>query len=139
MKVLGLLLGCLFTTIIATAQEGEGININVTIENITSNEGKVLVSLHSVDTFMKTPGIKSLESSIENGKVSFTFENVPSGTYAIMAIHDANENGTIDFEASGMPKESYGVSGNDMSFGPPTFTGAKFEVTDAELDFDIRF
>lgn len=139
MKVLGLLIGCLFTTIIATAQESEGINIIVTIENITSNEGKVLIGLHSENTFMKAPGIKSLESSIENGKVSVTFENVPSGTYAIMALHDANDNGTMDFEASGMPKESYGMSGNDMSFGPPTFTGAKFEVADTDLDFDIRF
>ncbi len=139
MKVLVLIIGCLFTGLIATAQENSGVNINISIDNVSSNEGKVILSLHSIDTFMKAPGIQTLESTIENGKVSFTFKNVPAGTYAIMALHDVNENGAMDFEDSGMPKESYGMSGNDMSFGPPTFSGAKFEVTDTELDFDIRF
>lgn len=139
MKILGLIMGCLFTGLIATAQENSGVNINVSIDNVSSSEGKVILSLHSIDTFMKAPGILNLESTIENGKVSVTFKNVPAGTYAIMALHDANENGAMDYEDSGMPKESYGTSGNDISFGPPTFSGAKFEVTDTELDFDIRF
>ena len=117
----------------------KGVDITVTIENVTSDEGKVLISLHTADTFMKGEGIDSQESTIKDGKVSFTFKNVAPGSYALMALHDANDNKQMDFEANGMPKESYGMSGNDMSFGPPTFDGAKFEVKGEDLSFDIRF
>ncbi|PWL38428.1 hypothetical protein DKG77_09175 [Flagellimonas aquimarina] len=139
MKTVTLTLVFLLVSLLSNAQETTGANIVVAINNITSNEGKVMVSLHTIDTFMKGPGIQNLESSIENGTVSFTFENVPQGTYAIMALHDANENQRMDFEENGMPKESFGLSGNDMSIGPPTFSTAKFEANGKDLEFEIRF
>ncbi|WP_338038982.1 hypothetical protein [Maribacter litopenaei] len=37
-----------------------------------------------------------------------------------------------------MPKESYATSG-EMSFGLPSFEGSKFEVTDIDLEFRVRF
>ena len=45
----------------------------------------------------------------------------------------------MDYQEGGMPKESYGMSGNDMSFGPPNFEMAKFEVNGEDLEFNIRF
>lgn len=125
-------------TSLGYAQE-KGVDITVTINNVTSDDGKVLISLHTADTFMKGAGIANLESEIKDGTVSFTFKDVAPGSYALMAMHDANDNKQMDFETNGMPKESYGMSGNDMSFGPPTFDGAKFEVKSENLNFDIRF
>ncbi|MEO9511510.1 MAG: DUF2141 domain-containing protein [Flavobacteriaceae bacterium] len=139
MKTLTLALTFLLVNFSSIAQETTGINIKVSISNVTSNEGKVMVGLHTADTFMKGPGMQNLESAIENGTVSFTFKDIAPGTYAIMALHDANENSRMDFEANGMPKESYGLSGNDMSFGPPSFSNAKFEVKEKDLEFEIRF
>lgn len=127
------------TSLLTLAQEKTGITIEVSIDNVTSNEGKVVASLHTPDTFMKGPGVQNAQSTIKDGKVSLTFENVVPGTYAIMAMHDANENNRMDYESNGMPKESYGTSGNDMSFGPPNFESAKFEVGEEDLTFDIRF
>ena len=139
MKTVTLALSFLFVSLIAMAQESTGAQITVTIDNITNDEGKVLAGLHTAETFMKGPGIQNLESKIENGKVVLTFTNVAPGTYAIMVLHDANENNRMDYEANGMPKESYGMSGNDMSFGPPSFTASKFEVGDKDLELSIRF
>ncbi|UII79055.1 DUF2141 domain-containing protein [Flagellimonas sp. CMM7] len=139
MKTVTLTLTFLLVSFLSNAQETTDVNIKVAINNITSNEGKVMVSLHTADTFMKGPGIQNLESTIENGAVSLTFENVPQGTYAIMALHDVNENSRMDFEENGMPKESYGMSGNDMSYGPPNFSAAKFETKGEDLEFEIRF
>ncbi|MBR9855389.1 MAG: DUF2141 domain-containing protein [Algicola sp.] len=139
MKTVTLALSFFFVSLVAMAQEKNGINITVTIDNITSDEGKVLIGLHTADTFMKGPGVQNLQSSIENGKVTLKFTNVEPGNYAIMALHDANENNRMDFEANGMPKESYGMSGNDMAIGPPTFDGAKFQVADEDIEFTIRF
>lgn len=140
MKNLITLLSLLLITSLATAQENEkGIDITVVVENIQSNDGKVLFSLHTSETFMKGPGIQNTASKIEDGKVKITFTNVPEGIYAVMVLHDANNNNRMDFEPNGMPKESYGISNNDMSFGPPQFETAKFEVKNTNLNLNIKF
>jgi uncharacterized protein (DUF2141 family) len=56
-----------------------------------------------------------------------------------MAIHDENENNAMDFDPSGMPIESYGMSNNPLSYGPPNFTEAKFELKEEDLELAIRF
>ena len=56
-----------------------------------------------------------------------------------MVLHDENGNKRMDFESNGLPKESYGSSGNDMSMGPPSFEGSKFEITDTDKEITIRF
>lgn len=119
-----------------TASNGQ--NITVTIQNIKNDKGSILLGLHNEDTFMKGPGIKNLKSKIENGKVTVTFEDVEAGTYAILVMHDENNNNRMDFE-NGMPLESYGMSNNPMSYGPPQYQDAKFEVIDKDLKFNIRF
>lgn len=121
------------------AQGTKGITITVTIDNVKNNNGHVLLGLHSEETFMKGQGIQRAKSEIKDGKIMATFTDVPSGTYAIMALHDANDNERMDFEPSGMPSESYGMSKNPMSYGPPQFEEAKFEVSNKDLEFNIRF
>ena len=116
-----------------------GITITVTVENIKSNEGKVLIGLHNSETFMRADGLDNVESTIENNKATLVFKNVKPGEYALLAMHDENENYMMDFEASGMPKESFGLSNNPVSFGPPQFNEAKFAVNDKDLNFTIRF
>lgn len=138
MKTLGLILGVLFTSLLS-AQNTEGITVTVTVENVMSDSGKIMTSLHSAATFMKGAGIVDLEEAAKKGAVTFTFENVKPGSYAIMVLHDANNNQRMDFETNGMPKESYGMSGNDMTMGPPSFDGAKFEITNADKEISIRF
>lgn len=138
MKTIVLIFSLLLSPLFASAQETTS-TIKVTIDNVTSDEGKVVVALHTSETFLRGNGIMNQESTIENGKVSFVFENVPAGTYAIMALHDVNENNRMDFEDSGMPKESYGMSGNEMAMGPPTFDMAKFDANGEDLEFNIRF
>jgi len=121
-----------------TKTTSNGQNITVTIKNIKNNKGSVLLGLHTEDTFMKGAGVKNLTSKIENGQVTLTFTNVKAGTYAIMVMHDENDNKRMDFE-NGMPLESYGMSNNPMSYGPPQYSDAKFEVTDKDLEFNIIF
>lgn len=121
-----------------TKTTSNGQNITVTIKNIKNNKGSVLLGLHTENTFMKGAGVKNLTSKIENGQVTVTFTNVEAGTYAIMVMHDENDNKRMDFE-NGMPLESYGMSNNPMSYGPPKYSDAKFEVTDKDLEFNIRF
>ena len=127
------------TTVFGFSQEVEGVNITVTIDNVTSDKGKVLMSLHTSETFMKCNGIKDAETKIKDGKVTITFENVLPGEYAILAMHDANDNKRMDFQENGMPTESFGISNNVMAMGPPQYDDAKFKVENKNLEIKIRF
>lgn len=138
MKNLVLTLVLAFSTLFSFAQD-EGITITVTVDNVTNDKGKVLMSLHTSETFMKGKGIKDAETTIENGKVTITFENVLPGDYAILALHDENDNKRMDYEDNGMPKESFGMSNNVMIMGPPQYEDAKFKVANEDLDLNIRF
>ncbi|NRB58640.1 MAG: DUF2141 domain-containing protein [Winogradskyella sp.] len=141
MKHLFLTIALVFSSLISFAQDStaSSVTITVTIDNVKNDNGKVVMALHTSETFMKGKGIKNVETEIKDGKVTVTFEDVLPGEYAIMALHDENENNRMDFEQNGMPKESYGMSNNNMSFGPPSYDDAKFEVANENLDLNIRF
>ncbi len=114
----------------------EGTTIRVTV-TLNGTGGNVLFSLHNESTFMKIP-LAGLSSDINDGKAIVTFTNVIPGIYGIMVVHDKNDNKQMDFESNGMPLEDYGMSNNVMSFGPPQWNDAKFEVTDTPLEIEIR-
>ncbi len=139
MKTLALILTLLISNFVSQAQEKtEGITITVTVPNVTSSEGEVIFGLYNEDTFMKAVPLQGEKSYIENGIAKITFKNVPKGVFAISCFHDKNGNYRMDFEENGMPKESYGVSNNTMSYGPPMWSDAKFEVGTEDLNFEIR-
>jgi uncharacterized protein (DUF2141 family) len=67
--------------------------------------------------------------SIQNKKASCTFPDLPAGTYAVAAYHDANRNRKMDTNFLGIPLEAYGFSqGARGTMGPPDFKSAMLEV-----------
>lgn len=128
-------------TLIAFSQNETNIktfNVTVSVQKTANDKGEIYYSLFNKETFLKVPQTK-LNSKIVNGKSTVTFKNVPVGTYAVVCFHDSNDNKKMDFNANGMPAEDYGTTNNIMSFGPPQFVNAKFEVKDKDLNFDIKF
>lgn len=114
-------------------------NLTVKVDNVLSEEGNIIVALHSEETFMKSQQLQFHSVKANKEGIEVTFENVEPGIYAVMVLHDQNENGRMDYHASGMPKEYYGISNNPMSFGPPNFNDAKFELSDQDKSITIRF
>ncbi len=139
MKTLVLFLTLTAINFVTTAQDSKGINITVTVPNVSSSDGAVLFGLYNETTFMKAAPIQSAKGEIVDGVAKITFANVPAGEYGISCVHDANGNERMDFEENGMPKESYGVSNNNMSYGPPMWSDAKFEVGNEDMEIEIRF
>ncbi|MGB5377119.1 DUF2141 domain-containing protein [Muriicola sp.] len=121
------------------AQEAAGVNVQVTLENVLKEGGEILAALHTANTFMKANGIDNVTVEAKKGSLSFVFKDVKPGSYAVMVMHDVNSNKNMDFDSNGLPTESYGMSGNEMVMGPPTFEAAKFEVADKDLELNIRF
>ncbi|MBC9796579.1 DUF2141 domain-containing protein [Sinomicrobium weinanense] len=139
MKTFTLLFCTLLCSFALQAQEDQGRDITVSIVNLSNNEGQVLIALHDENTFMKGRGVRDTVITSLDKAPRATFKNVPEGEYAILAMHDKNKNYRMDFDTGGMPQEDYGMSGNNMSYGPPTFDIARFTVKDEDLNFDIRF
>jgi|TARA_R110002094_G_scaffold202532_1_gene173687 uncharacterized protein (DUF2141 family) len=121
----------------ATNVTAEGTTITVTVP-VSSADGTIIAALYDENTFMKAAPLQGVESKIENGVATLTFTNVASGSYGITLFHDKNGNKIMDFEANGMPKEMYGVSNNIMSYGPPQWNDAKFEVASEPISMEIR-
>ena len=138
MKTIAILFS-LFLCQIAFAQTESG-NITVSVENLSSEEGKVYFALFNEDNFLQKAPIQGEVSEIKDGVAQITFSDVPSGTYAITAYHDKNGNKQMDFESNGMPKENYGVSNNQMNlYGPPLWEDAKFEFDGSEKALQLQF
>jgi uncharacterized protein (DUF2141 family) len=109
------------------------------LENVLKDEGDILAALHTQDTFMKGPGIANYKSEAHKGQMTFTFKNVTPGTYGVSVLHDLNRNQQMDYQSNGMPTEPYGMSGNEMHMGPPSFETVRFEVGSEDQDISIRF
>ena len=84
MRIAALILGLVLTSFLSNAQEKDGVTLTVTIENVLSNEGKIIGALHTEGTFMKGAGIATEVVDAEKGEVTLTFTNVEPGTFAIM-------------------------------------------------------
>ncbi len=121
-----------------TVQKSDLISIKVSVNNITSNNGKVLFAIYNQKGFLVKP-IAKLTATITDKKASVVFKDVSKGVYSIISYHDKNENNNMDFSPNGMPLEDYGATNNNLSFGPPQFSTSKFEVKDKDLTFEIKF
>ena len=120
----------LLTLIIVTpifGQENPTQTLTVLIENVPSNQGKILLSIHSKENFMSRQTVASKEKVATQGEMQFQFSELPKGIYAIMLLHDANGNYRMDFKEDGRPKEAYATSGIKKLYGPPSFKDSSIE------------
>ena len=106
-----------------------GAQLEVDVERLRSNEGLIHVCVtREADYF---PDCDEDPAAIRRSfradtTRSVRFENLPSGGYAITILHDENANDRLD-RFAGIPREGIGFSRNPrFSFGPPTFSAARF-------------
>lgn len=137
-----LLSGCASTTSTSVNPvAGELVDITVTVNNIESSDGNLLIYLHdnaesyySDDDFSEE-NIKYFKKVVVKPTMPSTqviVSGVPAGKYAVSIVHDEDQDGTLDrmiFPFLGMPSEPYGLSNNAYS---PLSKGA-FEDALVEL------
>ena len=117
---------------------------NVKGEISFPKKGAIMISLLTKEEFEsnKDPQFKSIvevdTEDLKKGKTSFSFTNVPEGTYGISCFQDLNGNKTLDKGAFG-PVEPWGMyRPSRPAFRAPTFEEIAFKVeqdiTDIELE-----
>lgn len=122
------------------AQAQQTATLNVTVTNIETFEGHVLVNLHNAATSFPGNGegvVRQASVKADGPEVTFRYEDVPYGTYAISAFHDVDDNKEIN-RFLGIPNEPYGAS-NDArgTFGPPKYEDAAFKVDAPEISLSF--
>jgi uncharacterized protein (DUF2141 family) len=115
------------------AQMGE---ITVTVTEIENKNGNIVIGLYNNDSDFPTVGKEYKGAHVkpsESEKLTYTFNNIPAGKYAVAVWHDENKNKKTDKNFLGLPKEKYGFSKNVYgTFGPPDFDEVSFKVDNGE-------
>jgi len=65
--------------------------ITVNIDGINSTKGKIEIGLYDKKENFMVHSFKGVSLSPSKSGVTYTFDNVPSGTYAIAIWHDEDE------------------------------------------------
>ncbi|MEM8769374.1 MAG: DUF2141 domain-containing protein [Pseudomonadota bacterium] len=107
--------------------------LRVTIDNITSDQGELLVAIVASEAAFNGSGTPTLSVKLppREERLFFSTNALPRGTYGIRVMHDENGNGEMDSNLVGMPTEGWGFSNNAMgNFGPPGWQDVRFELTD---------
>jgi uncharacterized protein (DUF2141 family) len=110
--------------------------ISVVVENVKTDTGTVNIGLCDKGLSRETcPFDKEVRASA--GFVEATFDNIPPGTYAVVAYHDANGNGQFD-RILGVPREPYALSGEAGQKMVPSFEDAALPIRTGENAVVIR-
>lgn len=115
-------------TFVCQAQHG---TVVLTIDGIQLKKGGELsAGIFKKETFPKVrQQFIGKEVSVNAGTMTIVFENVPEGMYAVAVFQDIDANKDLKTNFVGLPQEPIGFSQDArISFGPPSFEDAKFEV-----------
>ena len=108
--------------------EGEPRSVRITVLNVSSNEGSVLINLFLTEDGFPYDNNKAFFAKAipaVEGQVHATVVDVPPGLFAISAFHDADDDRELTTGLLGIPVEDYGFSNSARdTFGPPSFSEA---------------
>ncbi|MBD2093031.1 DUF2141 domain-containing protein [Microcoleus sp. FACHB-1515] len=145
MKRIGL--GILLLSAIALPANAQlTANLTLQINGIEGQEGNVCLKLF--DAAQGFPNDN--ESAIARTCVpittaaqpfTYSFANLPAGSYAVAVYHDRNSNEVLDRGAFGMPLEGYGFSNDAPAVtGPARFQDAVFLLAGAQsIEIQMRY
>ncbi len=125
----GVALALVAPLLAAAVAHAEPSVLEVTVSEVRSNAGRVLVAICDRATFLQENCRYRGSAPAIAGSVVIRVTGVPPGTYAAQAYQDENDNRKIDRNFFGIPTEGIGFS-NDarMRFGPPSFADAAFTL-----------
>ena len=134
----------LFVFLLTASVAGAQGSIVARLVNLRNDKGVCRVCVFDrAEAFKGTGGapLQCLVVPVTQGKAEAVFSNLPAGSYALFAFHDANNNGKFDTNFLGIPKEGYGASRNNLPFAAaPDFESNKVTLAaNTVLQLTIRF
>jgi len=120
----------------------EGVDLTGTlvahVRGLVSGDGNLrFVLFDSKENFLKQP-VRAEVVEIKDQQGTWSIEELPYGTYAVLVHHDINTSGTMERHWYGKPKEPTGASNDAPArFGPPKFKSAKFLLESPTLTLTV--
>jgi len=113
---------------LGSASLAQAASLQVVVSGITSEEGRVLISLCTKDFSAQNCTLGRAAPSTP-GVMKFAFPDVEPGIYAVAAFQDLNGNGILDKTQNGLPLEPYGFSNGAGRSAAPHFGQAPVQVS----------
>ncbi|NSL54963.1 DUF2141 domain-containing protein [Uliginosibacterium aquaticum] len=133
----------LFCALTVQAQTPASGSLEVEVAGVRNASGSLRASLYRPqDAFRKeAQAFRVLVVPAQSGKALLRFEDVPPGSYALMAYHDENASGKLDLRLGMFPLEGYGLSNNPAVFGPPAFADSAFDLpaTGSRISVQLKY
>ena len=130
------------TPVETAVESSAGVTLEVHVRDLRNSKGRILALLWNGSSgFPDEPGRAREQRVIplRETSVSFNFDGLEPGNYAVSLVHDENDNGKLDTNILGIPTEGMGTSNNQrIRLGPPRYAQAKFSVGDENLSKTIR-
>ncbi|UVW29998.1 DUF2141 domain-containing protein [Massilia sp. H6] len=124
--------------LLLAAMPASSATLEVRISGVAAGKGKVNVAVCDRERFLKQC-LYSSSVPAQAAEVVASLQDIPLGTWAVLAYQDENENGELDRNFIGIPRENYGFSRAAAGrFGPPGFDDAAIEVRDGTTPVAIR-
>ncbi|MGE4071315.1 MAG: DUF2141 domain-containing protein [Lysobacterales bacterium] len=137
LSALGLLLS------IAATGGADAASLTVDIGNRLKPGETLMVAVYDdANSWLKKP-LRAIREAAPaavgaSGRHQLTLEGLPPGRYALSVYVDRNGNGKLDRGMFGIPSEPYGFSQGGGSMGPPDFSDAAVELTEADATIPIK-
>tara|TARA_R110000796_G_C14570566_1_gene435702 strand:- start:2480 stop:2923 length:444 start_codon:yes stop_codon:yes gene_type:complete len=139
-----MILGIVLFVSLLTHTTANTNSLTVTVKDLQNSEGTAIFALYNKEGTIPD---EKFGSYFKKGKVKlkdkfaqFTFDNLPSGRYAVVVLHDENNNDKLDKKFMlPIPNEGIGFSNyEDFGIGNrPNFTNASFLLNN-DLTIDIK-
>ena len=117
-------------------------NIHVEVHGIDKIEGQVGILLFEHKEGFPSDQDAALQHvllPLKGSTLSYSFRELPYGTYAVSVMHDANMNNQLDTNIFGIPKEGTGTSNNAKgNLSAPKFSDACFMLDKADFTTSIE-
>ena len=120
---------------------GQTSDLTVLIHGAHSTRGKIRIGLFdNADNFKAkvNPADSAVVTITDKGKATYTFHNLPEGSYAVAVYHDENNDGTLTKRHLGIPVEGIGFSNfPEFKRKPPVFEEVAFDLKDKDMTIEI--
>lgn len=125
---------------VAAAGGAGAAELSVSIEDIRSEEGTVLVQIVRGERGFDGEERPVAQISIRPAGQAVRFGlELPEGTYGIQVFHDVNDSAELETTIVGMPSEPWAFSNNAVgAFGPPRWDAVSFRIGDSPAVQSIR-
>jgi uncharacterized protein (DUF2141 family) len=124
------------------AQAGATGNLTVEVDNLTSQDGLVCLSLFSRSEGFPSNSSKAVANqcaAISSIPMKVQFTGLAQGSYAVAVLHDANSDRQLNRNGLGIPTEGFGFSRNPViRTGPPSFNDAAFIMAGNDTSVQVE-